>query len=157
MWGHLESQASASEGDKRREKPRRKACWHAMFDNLRGICPNNGVRAMALMRGGTVLPGALSQRNLIMSEKNLAWAKLDEASLPANLKALAQDFRKANAQATDAKEKLRKALEKRFAETGRLDGATQVLRLSMKFGVMSVAKDEAPAKKETAKKPTLSW
>ena len=92
-----------------------------------------------------------------MSEKNLAWAKLDETSLPANLKALAKDYREANALATKAKDNLRKALEKRFVETGRLDGATQTLRLSMKFGVMSVAKDEAPAKKETAKKPTLSW
>jgi hypothetical protein len=48
-----------------------------MFDNPRGICPNNGVRAMALIRDGTVRPGALSQRNLIMTTKQkLAWTPL---------------------------------------------------------------------------------
>jgi hypothetical protein len=91
-----------------------------------------------------------------MANENLDWAKLDETSLPANLQGLVKDYRKAAKVASDAKETLRKALEKRFVETKRLDGSTQTLKLSMKFGALSVAKAEADAPKATVK-PTLKW
>jgi hypothetical protein len=47
------------------------------FDIFGHFCLNNGVRAMVLAQGGTVHPGALSQRNLIMTTKvKLAWTPL---------------------------------------------------------------------------------
>jgi CHASE3 domain sensor protein len=91
-----------------------------------------------------------------MANDKLNWAKLDETSLPANLQKLVKDYRQASKAAGEAKETLRKALEKRFVETKRLDGATQTLKLTLKWGQLNVAKAEAEEPKAAAK-PTLSW
>jgi len=111
---------------------------------------------MVLAQGGTVHPGALSQGNPTIANEKLDWARFDETTLPADLKRL-YDSAKASAKAAgEARETLRKAMEKHMVQTKRLDGATQRLALNMKFGGLYIAKAEAEAPKASSK-PTLKW
>lgn len=91
-----------------------------------------------------------------MAKTELDWAEFDADTLPANLKALVAEQRKAQEIANAAKEKLRKAMEKHFVEHKILNGATETLKISFKFGKLSVAKKEADAPKVAAK-PKLTW
>jgi hypothetical protein len=57
-----------SQGDKRREKPRRKACWHAMFDIWEEMCLNNGVSNGAGLDQNGLIQCSLTKES-DMSEK----------------------------------------------------------------------------------------
>lgn len=89
-----------------------------------------------------------------MSDNKLAWAKLDVSSLPAALQKAVSEAQAAATKAAEARETLRKSLEKRLIETKRLDPAHELV-VSFKWGGVSVAKKEREAKK--AAKPSLSW
>ena len=89
-----------------------------------------------------------------MANDKLAWAKLDTASLPATLQKAVTEAQAAATKAAEARETLRKALEKRLIETKRLDPKHELI-VSFKWGGVSVAKKEREEKKAT--KPSLSW
>jgi heterodisulfide reductase subunit A-like polyferredoxin len=89
-----------------------------------------------------------------MSENKLAWAKVDVSTLPTNLQKAVEDAQAAAKKAAEARETLRKALEKRLIETKRMDPEHELI-VSFKFGGVSVAKKEREVKKAT--KPSLSW
>lgn len=91
-----------------------------------------------------------------MAKTELDWTEFDADSLPANLKALVAEHRKAQEVANAAKEKLRKAMEKHFVEKKLIDGASETLKISFKWGKLSVAKAEVEAPKAKAK-PKLKW
>jgi hypothetical protein len=89
-----------------------------------------------------------------MTNDKLAWAKVDVASLPANLQKAVAEAKDMAAKAAAARETLRKALEKRLIETKRLDPNHELV-VSFKWGGVSVAKKEREVKAPT--KPSLSW
>lgn len=88
-----------------------------------------------------------------MSNK-LAWATLDVTSLPANLQKTVAEAIAAQTKAAEARETLRKALEKRLIETKRLDPSLS-LAVAFKWGKVSIAKVEREEAKPS--KPSLSW
>jgi len=160
MWGRVKRQPSAGEGNKRREKPRLKACWQVMFDNPRGLCLNNEVRAMALMRGGTVLPGALSQRNTTIStdNKDLVWVELDMSSLPQEVRKHAEAGFHHRKLAKEEFEKTRKALEKRWTDANRISAAEEVLVAPDRFGKEQLRVARKPrAASKASNKPVVAW
>jgi hypothetical protein len=89
-----------------------------------------------------------------MSNDKLAWAKLDTTSLPANLQKAVAEAQAAITKANEARETLRKALEKRLVETKRLDPTHEIV-INFKWGQVNIAKKEREAPKTT--KPSLSW
>lgn len=91
-----------------------------------------------------------------MANEKLDWAEFEVESLPAKLKALFEEAKMCYKAAGDAQETLRKAMEKHMVETKKLDGASQRLVMTMRFGKLSVAKAEAE-KPKASSKPKLKW
>lgn len=89
-----------------------------------------------------------------MADAKLDWARVDLDSLPAKLQASAREVLAAQARAAELREELRKALEKRFHETKRLE-PEQGLALSFKWGGLSLAKVKREAPKPA--KNSLKW